>query len=116
MKALWMPPLAVLVLSRSSPAPTAAIAQATVIAIDPLGTFDAQSDAATLTGTYDCGNADPGGLAAQELRPARPAASRCRSQAVAAQNGAHRGSRHPYAQLAALADNTHVPPTRVLSS
>jgi len=28
-----------------------------VIAIDPLGTFDAQSDAATLTGTYDCGNA-----------------------------------------------------------
>jgi hypothetical protein len=47
----------------------------------------------------------PGGLGAQELGPTRPAAARCRPEAVAAQDGAHRGRRNSYAEFAALADD-----------
>jgi hypothetical protein len=54
-----------------------------------------------------------GRLGAQELRPAWSAASWCRSQAVAAQDGAHRDRRHPDAELAALADDAQVSPARV---
>jgi hypothetical protein len=57
----------------------------------------------------------PGGLGAQELGPGRPAAAWRWSQAVAAQDGAYRGCRHPHAELAALADDAQVPPPRVLS-
>jgi hypothetical protein len=36
--------------------PSAAMAQATAIAVNPQGTFAARSGAATLTGTFDCGD------------------------------------------------------------
>lgn len=37
---------------------TAAHAQATAISVDPVGMFDAESGAATITGTVDCGGAE----------------------------------------------------------
>jgi hypothetical protein len=56
-----------------------------------------------------------GGLGAQELRPARAAAVGRGSEVVAAQDGAHRCRRHPYAELAALADDAQVSPAGVFS-
>ncbi|MER5333021.1 DUF6299 family protein [Micromonospora sp. NPDC002717] len=37
--------------------PGAALAQSAAITVDPVGTFDAQSGTATISGTYDCGDA-----------------------------------------------------------
>ena len=59
---------------------------------------------------------DAGRLGTQELRPRRPAALSCRSEALGAQHVADGGGRHRDAELAQLPLDPQVAPPPVLSS
>jgi hypothetical protein len=55
-----------------------------------------------------------GGLGTQELGPGWAVAAGCRSEAVAAQDGAYRCCRYPHAALAAFADDAQAAPAGIL--